>query len=156
MAEWFGQKYASAAIGQSKQAQLLAVGITVEQSGVLELVLAVGAQRNELGQFQGQVKVRRLFAVARPFGKIAQRHGPADAIGELVHVAQPAADLCAVKAERLVQALVKVAGGNYFRAFFAFKNFNCCCHKCSRFADSGTKINKLFVIEKYFLKNVLK
>lgn len=106
-----------------EQAHLPIVQKRVEQTGVFEFVLAVGAQGDEFRQFERQEKILNGFAGPGAFGEVAVRLRAADAVGELVGIAEPAAHLGAVLAHGQPQRGVQIGGGDDFGALLAFKYF---------------------------------
>lgn len=106
-----------------KQTHLPVVQKGIEQAGVFEFVLAVGTQRDEFCQFERQEKILDGFAGPRAFGEVAVRLRSADAVGEFVGIAEPAAHLCAVLAGGQFEGCVEVGGGDDFGAVLAFEYF---------------------------------
>lgn len=82
-----------------KQTHLSVVQNGVEQAGIFEFVLAVGAQGDEFRQFERQEKILDGFAGPGAFGEVAVRLRAANAVGEFIGVAQPPAHECAVLAD---------------------------------------------------------
>lgn len=137
------------------------MGKGVEQTGIFQFVFAVGAQRNELCKFEREVKILERLSRTRATGEVPINLGAADAILELIHVAEPPAHQCAILTNRQLQRMVKVAGGHNFGTFFTFQNFQfhntfvlCALLFCFK---NLTKINKLLFNGKFlnkFLENI--
>ena len=87
----------------------------VEIARELATLVMIGA----VGWLAGRSGLERL-AWAGPFGKIAVRLRAADTVAELVHIAKPASNLCAVLPHGEFERGVKVGSGYDFCTFFAF------------------------------------
>ena len=106
-----------------EQTHLPVVGKGIEQPSVFHLFFAVGAQGDELGQFEGDVVILNGFAGPGAAGKIAIQLWAADAVFKLIHVAEPATHLRAILAYRKPERRVKVGDGDDLGTFFTFQNF---------------------------------